>query len=207
MLLFAVVNESTKIAFEYTGMYWHSYERNANNKFRHVNKLNMCIKHGIRLITIFEDEWIIDQNKVKNNISRVLGVSSHVNADECDVKVDGQCVSLVEKHTEQVIAYAVFSKSRFNIEEEWEMTSYVVKDFMIVDNGLKRILDAFAETFAPSSITAFIDRRWNDGAEYENCGFKLVKTLDPQCWWFNKTTLHRYHENDFKRNIAHDLLN
>lgn len=47
--------ESEKLAIEYCGIYWHS-EKFKDKKY-HINKLQRCEALGIRLITIFEDEW------------------------------------------------------------------------------------------------------------------------------------------------------
>lgn len=56
------------LAFEYNGIYWHSYARSMKNddkcnehpkrncgKTRHIEKLNMCQAKGISLVQIFED--------------------------------------------------------------------------------------------------------------------------------------------------------
>lgn len=43
----AIVSESKTAAFEYTGLYWHSYDLNKSNKRRHVDKLEKCTANGI----------------------------------------------------------------------------------------------------------------------------------------------------------------
>jgi len=49
------------LAIEYCGMYWHSHkdqEDERKNKRRHAEKHRLCAEKGIRLITIFESEWL-----------------------------------------------------------------------------------------------------------------------------------------------------
>ncbi len=43
------------LAIEYNGIYWHS-NNDENSKFRHQDKSLACIKKGIRLLHIYEDE-------------------------------------------------------------------------------------------------------------------------------------------------------
>lgn len=45
-----------KLAFEYDGLYWHSdiYK----DKNYHITKTNRCAEKGIRLVHVFENEWI-----------------------------------------------------------------------------------------------------------------------------------------------------
>lgn len=62
-----------KIAIEYCGLYWHGENTSKNSaKNRHIDKLNMCNNIGVRLITIFEDEWLFKQEQVKNRLSIIL---------------------------------------------------------------------------------------------------------------------------------------
>lgn len=55
-----------KLAIEYNGVYWHSEE--FLNKDYHQNKVKLCHQQGIRLLHIWEDEWLEDSNKVKARI-------------------------------------------------------------------------------------------------------------------------------------------
>lgn len=75
------------IAIEYNGLYWHS-EDNIQDKNYHLNKLLLCEKKGIRLIQIFEDEWLYRQHIVKSRIKHILGKNKEVSlgARECYIK-------------------------------------------------------------------------------------------------------------------------
>lgn len=56
-----------KIAIEYNGSYWHS-EENGKDRNYHMNKYLKCKEKEIRLIQIFEDEWINKKEIVKNKL-------------------------------------------------------------------------------------------------------------------------------------------
>lgn len=58
------------LAFEVNGNYRHS--KDFKDKYYHINKTNLCKDKGIKLIHIFEYEWINDVNNVKNIIKNAI---------------------------------------------------------------------------------------------------------------------------------------
>lgn len=54
---------SQKIGIEYCGLYWHSQKHKSKNY--HFEKWKACWEAGVRLITIFEDEWLFGDGKEK----------------------------------------------------------------------------------------------------------------------------------------------
>lgn len=59
-----------QIAIEYNGLYWHN-EFNKPNYY-HLLKTKECLKKGIRLFHIFEDEWIYKKEIWKNILASYL---------------------------------------------------------------------------------------------------------------------------------------
>jgi len=59
-----------KIAFEYNGMYWHSTESKEKNY--HYDKSKFFEDRGIRLIMIWEDEWLMNNQKIKSYLRDLL---------------------------------------------------------------------------------------------------------------------------------------
>ncbi|NJO64682.1 MAG: hypothetical protein HC836_43050 [Richelia sp. RM2_1_2] len=57
---------SKNIAIEYCGLYWHSDL--FRDKNYHFAKWNMCQESGIKLLTIFENEWATKKDQIKNII-------------------------------------------------------------------------------------------------------------------------------------------
>ena len=63
-----------KLAFEYNGSYWYNDENLIarskgyfkNSDEYHQYKTNECLKKGVKLIHIDENEWLKDKNKVLN---------------------------------------------------------------------------------------------------------------------------------------------
>lgn len=52
-----------KIAIEFNGDYWHSEEY--KEKKYHYNKFNQCLEKGIVLVNIFENEWNVHKDSIK----------------------------------------------------------------------------------------------------------------------------------------------
>ena len=79
-----------KIAIEFNGLYWHSEEgsRGRCHKNYHVEKLEECLKLGIRLINISEDEWNFKKDIVKSKIKHILGLNNNpkIYARDCYVE-------------------------------------------------------------------------------------------------------------------------
>ena len=59
-----------KIGIECNGMYWHSTDK--KNKNYHVLKRKSCKNAGIRLISIWEDEWVTKQQQVKDYLRNIV---------------------------------------------------------------------------------------------------------------------------------------
>ncbi|HMH11439.1 MAG TPA: hypothetical protein VK553_12050, partial [Candidatus Nitrosopolaris rasttigaisensis] len=77
--------EDIKLGIEYCGLYWHNEKYKPNNY--HFVKMQRCNEAGIRLITIFEDEWNNKQNQVKQFLKATLGLfDQRFYARNCNVQ-------------------------------------------------------------------------------------------------------------------------
>jgi very-short-patch-repair endonuclease len=74
-----------KLAVEYCGLYWHSTDYKEPRDHRH--KVDLCLERGIRLITVFEDEWLNRKGVVLSRIKQALGVKQEtIYARKCLIK-------------------------------------------------------------------------------------------------------------------------
>ena len=81
------------IAFEVNGVYWHSTSMKPHNY--HLNKTRACEKMGIKLVHIWEDEWLEKKDEMKKLIEDVLqGNMPHlVHADRDKLEVPRDKIS------------------------------------------------------------------------------------------------------------------
>lgn len=59
-----------RLAIEFNGNYWHSTEQ--KDYMYHQNKTIACAKQGIRLIHIFEYEWVNNKYKIKAFLNNIM---------------------------------------------------------------------------------------------------------------------------------------
>lgn len=195
-----IYSEDKKIGFEYNGLYWHSEKRNKNKNY-HLEKTDICEKQGIRLIHIFEDEWINKNSIVKSRIKNLLGVTPYkIYARKCEIKtVDAStCNKFLEKYHLQgkdnssirfglyyknrLVAVMTFGKPRFNKNYQWELIRYVtISNFNIV-GGAGKLLSHFKKKYKGSIIT-YADRRWSIGQLYEKLGFTFKENTRPNYFY------------------------
>ena len=75
------------LAIEYCGLYWHSEVAGGKPRDYHRAKMDVCADKGIRLITIFEDEFLNHPEVVKSRISNALGcIEERIYARKCHIK-------------------------------------------------------------------------------------------------------------------------
>lgn len=138
---------SLKIGIEFCGLYWHSSKFSSSE--RHINKLDRCTRKGIRLLTIFEDEWKHDRVNTEAKLRKIL----------------------LDKETREAVQ--LISKQGY-----WEMPEvFSAKQLQItLQQGHWK------------TIVVKLDRRWNDGAMYEDVGFLPLQDDPPVCWMIKQNT-------------------
>jgi len=206
-----------KVAIEYCGLVWHSTKYRKDTKC-HKKKLDLCNKNGIRLITMYEDEWRNKRNICESRIKSILGViKNRIFARKCEVVVidnkealrfcdenhiqgRGQAhISIGMKHNDKLISVMTFSKpsiSKSGKEYDWEINRFCSLVDMSVIGGANRMLSLFRKDHSNCVVVTFCDMRWGNGGVYENMGFTEEKQTLPGYYYFGKLTkykrLHRF---------------
>lgn len=191
-----------KLALEYDGLYWHS-DKAGYSPTKHLDKTIECEKLGIRLIHIFEDEWIKKQEIVKSRLRSTLGASQRLFARKLNLDsnvtskearaflnrthIQGDCSASkrigLRDQSGVLMALMTFGKSRFDKSVDWELIRYSSELNVNVVGGASRLLKAFCNTYA-GSIISYADRRWSQGNLYHALGFEFVRTTPPAYHYF-----------------------
>ena len=188
-----------KIAFEFDGLYWHS-EKKKDSKY-HLEKTEECERNGIRLVHVFEDEWIRQKNIVKDRICSIVGaVRQRIYARKCIVKEIDSSTSnefLNMNHlqggdkspiryglfyNDELVSVMTFGKPRFNKNYDWELVRFASKIGMQVVGGASKLLARFGNEHC-GSIISYADRRYSDGKLYESIGFSKIACSAPNYFW------------------------
>ena len=190
-------NDRLKIAFEYCGIFWHNEMYKPDNY--HYEKYIECKNKGIRLLTIFEDEWIERKSQVKNFVRSLLNKNdkkyfarklniSIINKRDIsainflnDYHIQG-CPNINNilcffalKDNDDIISIMAFSRHHRN-NVEVVLSRYCVKENCNVIGGSKRLLKHSLEYFK-CDIKTWSDNRWTEGDMYKRLGFTLEKEL------------------------------
>lgn len=75
-----------KIGFEFNGIYWHS--NIYKDKNYHKLKSDLSDNLGIRLVQIYDDEWIFDKERVKNDIKKILNPCEDISPTDIIIHED-----------------------------------------------------------------------------------------------------------------------
>ena len=207
------------LAIEYCGLYWHS-ELVGKTRNYHINKLNMCKKLGIRLITVFEDEWIVNKEIVLSRLKTILGMSNkNIYARKCVIEVitarqakefcnnnhlqgygAGSSVKLGAFFNNKLVAVMTFSK--FSIAKgatkkesgKWELHRFCSRLGYRIVGGASKLLRYFERNFEWAEIISYADLRWSDGNLYNKLLFEFDHNTKPNYWYFksNIKRLHRF---------------
>jgi len=196
------------IAIEYHGMYWHSDK--FLDKNYHLEKLNMCTAKGIRLIQIFEDEWLSKKEIVKSRISHLLGITKNkiyarsTSIRQISTKEIGTFLSdnHIQGNDVHSSAYGLFYEDRLvmvatfcyprialggkKIPDKMELSRLCSKLNYLVVGGAQKLIKYFIKHNPNVKLYSYADLRYTDPNNnvYLTCGFSKVSQSRPGYWYF-----------------------
>ncbi len=217
------------IAIEYNGLRWHS-EQFKGDKNYHVTKTEMCNKKGIKLIQIFEDEWLEHKEIVKSKIKHILDLNHilpKIYARNCIIKeinYDKAKDFLNKNHIQGFVRSSIYIgcyyqneiisvmsfKMKAKNSNKWELTRFAtdINKHCIGAGG--KLFKYFIKNYNPSEVKSFADRRWTvnkDNNLYTKLGFKLDKILKPDYKYTIENINKRFHKFNFRKNALHRKYN
>lgn len=79
-------DDSCGLAIEYCGLFWHNeHSRKPKLKGYHYSKYIGCVESNVRLITLYEDEWLNNKNKCQSIFKSILKKNTKIFAKKCKV--------------------------------------------------------------------------------------------------------------------------
>lgn len=192
-----------RVAVEYCGEYWHgasSIAEEGKDRTRHIDKLRACEGAGIRLLTVYESEWLQRPFAIKRLIRNVLGKGrGRVMARKCDVEVvsTAEASAFFDRYHPQggagwgthyglryrgklvaCMRFAFGANDRgVHASRAWTLTRYATR--VSVPGGASRLFAAFVAEHRPDSVKSFSDNRYFTGGMYERLGFSLEEDGGP----------------------------
>lgn len=195
-------DSNLNFAIEYCGLYWHhenSPQPRPSNY--HISKFNICKEKGIQLITIFEDEWLNNQEVIKSVILSKLGVfEKRLYARKCIAKEISkkEFTDFCDKHHVQggnslaKVCFGLYYQDeligvmdlgvhhRKQTKGEMVLTRLCFKAGHQIVGGASKLFSYcvnWCKNNGIKKIISWSDSRWSNGSIYKNLNFKLEEEL------------------------------
>lgn len=211
---------SLKFAIEYNGLYWHTDNIHSDRNY-HLNKTKECNKNGIKLIQIFEDEYLNKKEIVLSSLSHILKKSNDlpkIMARKCKIKeisikeskeflnknhIQGfgcGTIHLGAFYKEKLIGVMVFKTEN---NGKWELNRFATDNSYICPGVGGKLFNFFIKNYNPIEIKSFADRRWTTNENnnlYIKLGFKLSNYTSPDYRYFKmEDGIIRQHKFKFRK--------
>lgn len=171
------------IAIEFNGDYWHSLECGVDKEY-HYNKFKICNEKGIRLISIFEHQWVNDNYAIKVLLSNIFCNCKVINCDECEIRrlnktmlasfINGRSL---KKSVDHNIAYGLYYNNDL-IEVMYcfnnVIIDFVIKESYTVINGESALFNRFMTDTCYKEIIAYSNNNLSSGSIYKMLNFNLI---------------------------------
>ena len=211
------------LAIEFDGLYWHSEDK-GKDKLYHYNKTKLCEEKGIRLIHIFEDEWIHKNEVCLDLVSRIIKLpNKKLFARKCELREikNKECKEFLEKNhlqgyavasvniglffENQLVQLMSFKHARYDKKIEWENIRCCNLIGTTIIGGVHKIWKYFVKSYSPKSVVSYCDSRWFTGETYKKLNFSLKRINPPQYWYITGRD-KRVHRSCFMKKRCLKLL-
>lgn len=214
------------IGIEYHGLYWHNDLRIPKNY--HIEKLKTAEERKIKLIQIFEDEWINQSHIVKSRLLYLVKKQTvRIMARKCTISMvtsEQARQFLTDNHiqgfanssiklglffNDELVSLMTFSrlsksKGYVHIQGHWELSRFCNKTNTTVIGGASKLFSYFISCHSPEYVLSFADRRWSDGNLYKQLNFSFTGNTEINYWYFNSKNTERIHRYKLRKNKSDD---
>ena len=104
----------------------------------------------------------------------------------------------------ELISVLSFSNKKNN--DGYEITRYSVNGIFDRPSILNKFLDYIRDNMNITDIELILDRRWDNGEEYEKNGFIITRVYKPDYWYLNNGCSIRYNRSFFRKENLKDKL-
>jgi hypothetical protein len=199
-----------KVGIEYNGIVWHSYGKthpnnikNISNKFHINEKRLMCNKLGIRVINIFDSEWLFKKDIVKSMISSKLHLPLNtIFARKCTIQqIDKQTKGLFLKnnhiqgndnsgvclglfYNNEIVSVMTFGTRKITGKVSFELIRFCNKINTHIPGSASKLFKHFLKNiWQGETIVTYADLRFSEGVLYNNLGFTFKHDSSPNYFY------------------------
>lgn len=213
------------IGIEYNGLRWHQC-KTATEANKHLKKTEDCKALGIKLLQIFEDEYLQHKDLVLSKIKHILhcdGDLPRLMGRKCTIKeIDWYMadaflsINHIQGSQQSTIYYGAFLEDKivavmsFRLKAKdsrcWELTRFASDIRYRAQGVAAKMLNHFIKEHQPEEIKTFADRRWTPNEEnnmYTALGFVFDGYTRPDYKYYNPKIdrYKRFHKFNFRKQI------
>lgn len=212
---------SARLGIEYNGLFWHS-EQILSDQNYHQNKLLMCEKVGVKLLSIYEDEWRDKRSIVEAMIKHRLGRSNKLwNARKLiTVELSSKDAQQffnenhLEGHVRSIVSFGLKDESTglllaalslrrpfhrkysgmLEVGRCCTLSGHSVRGWL---GKLTKAAKNYAKLNGIEMLMTYVDSRVGSGNAYAQSGWTLERhDTSPRFWWTDY--VHRFNRFKYK---------
>lgn len=176
------------IGIEFNGLFYHGERSFDRDRTYHINKCNQLQHNGYQLITVYSDEFANNRIAVESELKRILKLQPIIDVMDCIITYPTWYLTtdfLTKNHI-----FGAPSSETFTIGVEYNgalvtVMTYTIQDNIIeiiryctshaINGGLSLLLSTISNSHPTISVYGiWLDRRWCNGKEFINEGFKCT---------------------------------
>ena len=213
------------IGIEFNGLYWHSDI--FKSKLYHQNKYLFYKNKNIKLIQVFENEWLNSQNIVKSIISSKMNIfSESVFARKCKIQninsseyrkfleenhIQGYSPAKIKLglvYNNLIVSVIGIGSNRFK-KGEMEVIRYCNKLNTKIIGGFSKLLSHIKSECNFDKLISYADLRYFDGSGYIKTGWTTDSITSPNYFYFKNGSGNTilYNRITFQKHKLKKLLN
>lgn len=178
-----------KLGIEFNGLYHHSDKFKSKNY--HLNKTELAEKNDIKLIHIYEDDWLYKVDIVKSmilyNINELPKIyMTNYNISNVNKKM---AKSFIEENSLEKYKNCKYNIGMYNevddliailsINYKFQLNHFCMIKFHDIVDSEKTLFEHFIKKYKPYIITHIRNRDWVDYVT-EKLNFKIIEKLKPE---------------------------
>lgn len=211
------------LAIEFNSLLFHSEIFGNKDKNYHLNKSKICQEKGIKLIHIFEDEWINKQDIVINRLKHEFDLDNKIHARNTKIKEISfkEAKEFLDKHHLQggergnsvrlglyynniLMSVMTFSASRDKNFVGWELKRYASSCNVI--GGASKLLTYFEKVYKPYRLLSYADFSFSHGNLYSVLGFSYIGITKPSYFYIDKSYKNKIDRSNFTKDKIRTLF-
>lgn len=209
---------SLNVGFEYNGLLWHSVKFKPDQNY-HLEKTRLAESKGVKLIQIFEDEYLNHRDIVLHKIKHILGKNDaiKIGGRKCDVKeitYNESFEFLNTYHIQGGVKATKYYGAYYNgnlvgvmtFKDEnnglWDLNRFATDYHYSIPGLASKIFKIFLVSNECKTVKSFLDKRWTNSNEpnlYTRLGFKKAGETKPEYRYISNGCNERMHKFSFRK--------